>query len=195
MLRLWWVLPALILGACSCGDDPPECVIDTDCPNIHERCGASGRCESFGMADTGPGRDSGRRDGGRVDGGRDGGPDSGPPDAGSPCDLRIGMYSVSAVIPGGPTGCGTTMAGYLLTTRRASAEMCVIELVSNDAATMPVMDGSAPVDDGGNFTATTLIVGGQMMTCMGVIQMSMITASCSNPSDGSTCTLVLNRSM
>ncbi len=71
-------LIVLSLGVLAgCGDDP-ECVIDTDCPDLFDRC-EDRRCVPRGARDAGPDGsvDAGPRDAG-ADAGLDGGADAGP---------------------------------------------------------------------------------------------------------------------
>lgn len=184
-----WCFVLAAVGGCSCGGDAPECVIDTDCPNAFERCSDRGRCTPFASGEMdagGDSRDSGMRDAGARDSGA---ADTGPADGGSVCDTRAGMWSVASVV----MACGSTMNGYVLRTQRAMADMCVIEFVSVDTA-MLVADGSAPVDDAGMFTSSTLNVGGVMMSCNGTLGDATMTLTCTH-SDGSgqMCTLFLTR--
>src|SRR5688500_7509109 len=145
MLRLSSGLAALFLAASGCGgcgDDPPQCVIDTDCPGTFDRCSAAGQCMPFGEEDAGgPMREDagGEEDAGPRDGGRDAGTDAGAPDAGSACDQRTGTYVVDSVMALAGGGCGTTAVGNRLTTQRAmmTEPACIIEFVSVDTA-LPV---------------------------------------------------------
>lgn len=90
---------AFALGICLCAlwasslggcESSPQCVIDTDCPDLASRCVESA-CVPIGEArDSGPRADAGARDGGppRDAGARDGGPaaDAGPAEDSGPSE-------------------------------------------------------------------------------------------------------------
>lgn len=180
-------LSALPLLAAGCGDDGPECVIDTDCA-LGQRCGAAGRCEVVGqVTDAGGGADAGARDSGVADSGpRDAGPqdggDAGDLDAATCAALPPGVYTVQEPF----VGC-TFTSGSQVRVRAGTGGECSWLLESIGS---PVVDGEITIDADATIAGPTLMVSGLgTVACEGAwdATMSRITLSCP-PSD---CVIVL----
>lgn len=152
-------LSSLQLVVTGCGDDGPECVIDTDC-QLGFRCGATGRCERIGEeVDAGGGPiDAGPRDAAVADAAADAGAeeDAATPDAatdgGGACvALPPGDYAVEEPF----VGC-SFVSGSQVRVRAGSADcIWLLESIGD-----PVVDGEITIDAAGAITGPSLNVAG-----------------------------------
>jgi hypothetical protein len=99
---VWLGLAALLGLGTGCGSDA-ECVIDSDCPALAQRCEANrcvplGEPRDLGTPDMG---DGGERDGAVRDGSTDGSTDDGGPADAGPSATRVGVVLAQSSSTGG----------------------------------------------------------------------------------------------
>ncbi|UJR82071.1 hypothetical protein [Sandaracinus amylolyticus] len=167
---------ALVLALAACGDDGPECVIDTDC-QLGYRCASDRTCRAIGAQ-----TDAGSSDGGARDAAvSDAGPrDAAPPDSGPTCvALTPGSYAETV------GGCGVAMSAALNVRAGASSCEWMIATVA-DAA----VSGTLTVDPEGAVTASLSLAGAEAVACTGSYDATAGTLAITCPPD---CTLTLDR--
>ncbi|AKF05303.1 hypothetical protein [Sandaracinus amylolyticus] len=166
---------ALVLALAACGDDGPECVIDTDC-QLGYRCASDRTCRAIGAQTDAGASDAGARDAAVTDSGAR---DASTPDSGPACvALTPGTYAETV------GGCGVAMSATLTVRAGASACEWMIATVADAAVA-----GTLSVDAEGAVTASLSLAGAEAVACTGTYDATASTLAITCPPD---CTLTLD---